>query len=119
MLLSSRAPCAGRATAKPGGWRKRSSGPAVPLSKIQTEILRLLAAHRDPESYVAGAAPLNRDAPRFSDDIDVFHDREERVAAAALDDSKTLEAAGYRVSWLRQLPLIYAAEVAQARLEGK
>jgi hypothetical protein len=54
---------------KPGGWRSRSSGPAVPLSRIQTDILRLLAAHRDPESYVAGAAPLNRDAPRISSDI--------------------------------------------------
>ena len=29
-----------------------------------------------------GAAPLNRDAPRISGDIDLFHDREERVAAA-------------------------------------
>lgn len=36
----------------------------MPLSKIQTDILRLLASHRDPESYVAGATPLNRDAPR-------------------------------------------------------
>jgi hypothetical protein len=48
----------------------------VPLSRIQTEILRLLAAHRDPESYVAGAAPLNREEPQISGDIDVFHDRE-------------------------------------------
>jgi hypothetical protein len=47
----------------------------VPLSNIQTEILRLIAANRDPESYVAGASPLNRDAPRISDDIGVFHDR--------------------------------------------
>jgi hypothetical protein len=70
---------------KPGGWRNRSSGPAVPLSRIQTDILRLLAAHRDPESYVAGATPMNRDAPRISSGIDVFHDREERVAAAALE----------------------------------
>jgi len=85
MLWSSRAPCAWRATAKPGNWRNRSSGPAVPLSRVQTEILRLLAAHRDPESYVAGAAPLNRDAPRISGDIDVFHDRGERDAAAALE----------------------------------
>jgi hypothetical protein len=85
----------------------------VPLSKIQTGILRLLASHRDPESYVAGATPLNRDAPRYSADIDVFHDREERVAAAALRDAKILAAAGYRVSWLRQLPLIYTAEVTQ------
>ena len=83
------------------------------LSKIQTDILRLLAAHRDPESYVAGASPLNRDAPRISADIDVFHDREERVAAAALNDTQALTAAGYSVSWLRQLPLIYTAEVRQ------
>jgi hypothetical protein len=84
----------------------------VPLSKIQTDILRLLAAHRDPESYVAGAAPLNRNAPRYSEDIDVFHDREERVAAAARDDTEAINRAGYRVAWLRQLPLIYTAEIA-------
>jgi hypothetical protein len=93
----------------------------VPLSRIQTDILRLLAAHRDPESYVAGASPLNRDAPRISDDIDVFQDREERVAAAALNDTQTLAGAGYGVAWLRQLPLIYTAEVtrgdASTRLE--
>jgi hypothetical protein len=81
-------------TARPGGWRNRSSGHAVPLSRIQTDILRLLAAHRDPEGYVAGATPLNRDALRISADIDVFHDREERVVRAALDDTQTLAAAG-------------------------
>jgi hypothetical protein len=73
----------------------------------------LLASHRDPESYVAGATPLNRESTRYSADIDVFHDREERVAAAALDDAQVLASAGYRVSWLRQLPLIYTAEVMQ------
>ena len=83
----------------------------MPLTKIQTDVLRLLASHRNPESYVAGATPLNRNAIRYSSDIDVFHDREERVAAAALEDAKTLEIAGYRVLWLRQLPLIYTAEV--------
>ena len=51
----------------------------MPLSKIQSEILVLLAAHRNPESYVAGAVPLNRDGPRYSADIDIFHDREESV----------------------------------------
>jgi hypothetical protein len=83
----------------------------VPLSKIQTDVLRLLAAHRDPESYVAGATPLNRAGPRFSDDIDVFHDREERVTQAALNDAAVLEAAGYNVEWLRQFPTIYTAGV--------
>jgi hypothetical protein len=87
----------------------------VPLSKIQTDILRLLAEHRDPESYVAGAAALNRNAPRYSGDIDIFHGREERVASAAAADAETLEAAGYRVRWTRRLPAIYTAEVSKER----
>jgi hypothetical protein len=85
----------------------------VPLSKIQIEILRLLAAHRNPETYVAGASPLIREAPRISGDIDVYHDRAEQVAATALADTQTLTAAGYSVSWLRQMPLMYTAEVAR------
>ena len=83
----------------------------MPLSKVQTAVLQLLASRRDPENYVAGATPLNRDAPRYSGDIDIFHDREERVSHAAMKDAATLEAAGYVVTWLRQLPLIYAAAV--------
>ena len=84
----------------------------MPLSKIQTAILRLLAAHRDPESYIAGASALNRDAPRYSSDIDVFHSREERAASAAADDAETLVAAGYALKWVRREPAIYTAEVA-------
>jgi hypothetical protein len=93
----------------------------VPLSKLQTDVLRVLASRRDPESYVAGGAPLNRDRGRFSEDIDIFHDREERVAAAARGDAETLAAAGFRVTWLRQLPLVYTVEIgledASTRLE--
>jgi hypothetical protein len=80
----------------------------VPLARIQSDILRLLAAHRDPESYVAGSSPLNVDAPRYSADIDVFHDREERVARAAAEDSAVLQAAGYDLQWLRREPAMYA-----------
>jgi hypothetical protein len=93
----------------------------VPLSNLQSEILRVLASHRDPESYIAGATPLNRDAVRYSADIDIFHDREERVASAALEDASTLAVAGFRVRWLRQLSSIHTAEIgradAQTRLE--
>jgi hypothetical protein len=67
----------------------------MPLSKIQSDILRLLAAHRDPESYVAGSTPLTRDTPRYSGDIDVFHDREERVGQAATQDIALLQKHGY------------------------
>jgi hypothetical protein len=74
----------------------------VPLSSLQRDVLRTLAVHRNPESYVAGSMPLHRDGPRFSGDIDIFHDREERVAAAAVEDAAALEAAGFAVEWIRR-----------------
>jgi len=80
----------------------------VPLTRIQAEILRLLASHRDPESYVAGSTPLNRDTTRYSADFDVFHDREERVARAAEQDGAWLQEHGYALQWLRREPAIYA-----------
>jgi hypothetical protein len=80
----------------------------VPLSEIQIEILRLLAANRNPESYIGGSTPLNRNALRYSRDIDVFHDREERVAAMAEQDSRVLEAHGYALQWIRRESAIYA-----------
>ena len=83
----------------------------MPLSRLQSEILRLLAAHRDPESYVAGSTPLNWNAPRFSGDIDVFHDREERVTRAAEEDSKVLEEHGFALQWLRREFTYYSALV--------
>jgi hypothetical protein len=83
----------------------------VPLSKIQIDILRLLASHRDPESYVAGSTPLNRNAPRYSADIDVFHDREERVSQAAEQDTALLQENGYTLRWLRRDPAIFTVLV--------
>jgi hypothetical protein len=83
----------------------------VPLSKLQSDILRLLAVHRDPESYVAGSSFLTRQGARISGDIDIFHDREERVGAAAEQDVATLEAAGLEVRWQRREPLFYQALV--------
>ncbi|MEO8727219.1 MAG: hypothetical protein ABI383_13980 [Acidobacteriaceae bacterium] len=80
----------------------------MPLTSIQIDILRLLAAHRDPESYVAGSTPLNRNAPRFSGDIDVFHDREDRVARAAQADAALLEEHDYTIQWMRREPAIFA-----------
>ena len=86
----------------------------MPLTNIQIGILRTLASHRDPESYVAGGTPLNLNAIRYSSDIDVFHDREDRVAASAAEDAATLESAGYTVTWLRRLGTIYTANVANS-----
>jgi hypothetical protein len=83
----------------------------MPLTSLQSNILQLLAAHRDPESFLAGSTPMNRNTLRYSGDIDVFHDREEQVAATALSDTKALEDAGYSVTWLRQLPSLYSAQI--------
>jgi hypothetical protein len=49
----------------------------VPLSELQSEILLLLAAQRDPESYIAGSTYLTRSGARISDDrqrLPVFPD---------------------------------------------
>lgn len=91
----------------------------MPLSKIQSEILVLLAAHRNPESYVAGAVPLNRDGPRYSADNDIFHDREESVALAADADVALLIKEGFAVEWLRREPGISGAVVARDRASVK
>jgi len=85
----------------------------VPLSKIQADVLRLLASHRDPESYIAGSTPLNRGTSRYSGDIDIFQDRAERVQEVATNDAAALEAAGYGVSWMRRLDSIQTAEVSK------
>jgi len=83
----------------------------VPLSKVQTDILQLLAAHRNPESYVAGATALNWDGPRFSGDIDIFHDLEAGVAEASAADIALLTENGFTTSWLRREPGFHSAIV--------
>jgi hypothetical protein len=83
----------------------------VPISRFQSRVLLLLAGHRDPESFVGGGVPINRDGPRFSADIDIFHDRAERVAGAAETDAQTLRDAGLKVDWVRRLPALYTAIV--------
>ncbi|HZP79829.1 MAG TPA: hypothetical protein VFB45_27085 [Pseudolabrys sp.] len=68
------------------------------LTDIQKKVLKLLAANRSEKSYVAGGVVLNRDWPRRSDDIDIFHDVDEDVADAAKTDIATLQGAGYDVN---------------------
>jgi hypothetical protein len=60
--------------------------------------LRTLAAQRSPESYIAGGIAINREGPRFSRDIDIFHDSEAGLETASSADIAALAAAGYTVS---------------------
>ncbi|HYD86198.1 MAG TPA: nucleotidyl transferase AbiEii/AbiGii toxin family protein [Vitreimonas sp.] len=74
----------------------------MPLTRGQIAALEVIAAGRDPESYVAGSTPLNRHQTRYSADIDIFHDREERVREAADEDAARLASAGFSLNWQRR-----------------
>lgn len=67
------------------------------LTALQRDVLHCIAANRSDTSYIAGGIALNRDWPRVSDDIDVFHDTDEEIGAAALADIETLRRAGFSV----------------------
>ena len=69
-----------------GGSPSGSRRFAVPISKFQSDVLRLLAAQRSPDSYIAGGVAINREGPRFSRDIDIFHNSEARLESAAKAD---------------------------------
>ena len=90
----------------------------MPLSELQAAILHALAVHRN-----RTATALNQDGPRFSSDIDIFHDREEAVARAADADAAVLAYNGYAVRWVRREPGIHTATVerngATTRLEWR
>jgi hypothetical protein len=73
----------------------------MPLGEFEMEVLRRLAANRNPGSYVAGATVFLRrpDSQRQSQDIDIFHDSAESLQLAATRDAAVLQAHGYRLEW--------------------
>ena len=93
----------------------------MPISDIQDAILRHIAANRSPESYLAGATVLHRDdsSPRYSQDLDFFHDIEDSVALCAQKDAETLERAGYALAWLLRTPAFHRAVVSVEKQQLK
>jgi len=83
----------------------------VPLTKLQSHVLRVLAAERSPDSYIAGGVAINREGPRFSADIDVFQDTEQRLEAASQADAKALIDVGLTFSWRKVVTGKREAEV--------
>lgn len=83
----------------------------MPISDIQAEVLRTIASNRSPESYLAGATVIHRDedTPRYSQDLDFFHDVADSVARSAEQDAATLKSAGYALNWLLRTPNFYRA----------
>ena len=67
----------------------------MPITKFQSDVLRLLAAQRSPDN--ADGVAINRDGPRISADIDIFHDTTARLADAVKADEAALTAGGYQV----------------------
>ena len=83
----------------------------MPISESQARVLREIARHRDPGSYLAGATVLHqqRTSPRFSRDLDIFHDLADRVAQCAETDAATLRAAGFELEWILRAPAFHRA----------
>ncbi len=80
----------------------------MPLSKLQSQVLRVLAAERSPDT---GGVAINREGPRFSRDIDIFQDTEERLEAAARVDANALEEAGFKLTWKKIMTGAREAEI--------
>jgi hypothetical protein len=88
----------------------------MPLTALQKETLRLLAGHRNPDSHAGGGTVINRDenSPRFSSDIDFFHNVAENVLTSAEQDVAVLVKNGYAVSWQLRQPYLQRAQVSRA-----
>jgi hypothetical protein len=84
---------------KAGAWLTGWKASAVPLTKLQSHVLGVLAAECSPDSDIAGGVAINREGPRFSGDIDIFQDTELRLETAAQADAKSLTDAGLKLSW--------------------
>jgi len=85
------------------------------ITDFQREICRLVARNRiaQGESYVAGAVALNAviGATRLSNDIDVFHDTREALAATWDADRELFTEHGYEVEVVRERPTFAEAVV--------
>lgn len=79
---------------------------AVPLTDFQRTLLAELATAPTADRYLAGGAAMHfaPNSVRYSDDLDFFHDSEERVAEAFAADRTHLEGAGYEVDVALSLP---------------
>ena len=93
----------------------------MPIGDFEKGILRLLAANRNPESFLAGASVLLRDenSHRWSQDIDLFHDTSESLSTAAVADTAVLEKNGFKVIWDHVHPTFRRALVSKNDLMTK
>ena len=93
----------------------------MPIGDFEREVLRVIAANRNPDSFVGGATVLNQSAntPRTSEDIDVFHDTQESLKLSMQADVTTLGAAGFEVEPTLTTPTFGRAWVRRGGLQTK
>lgn len=72
----------------------------MPLTEFQKNLAQTLSINRSEDSHLAGGAAINfsPNSIRYSNDLDYFHDSEERVASAFSADQNLLKKNGYKVS---------------------
>jgi hypothetical protein len=87
----------------------------MPLTKLQINVLKTIAVNRGPDSYLAGATVqhMKKNSPRFSRDIDLFHDIADRVAECAESDAAVLARAGYKLEWLLRTTAFHRAVISK------
>lgn len=87
------------------------------LTSFQAGVCHIIAANRkaNGDSYIAGGSALNLllDAPRLSNDIDIFHDTTEALHISWNTDNDSLVERGYNVDVLREAPSFVEASVSK------
>ena len=88
----------------------------MPIGNFERAVLRVIAANRNPDSFVAGATVLHQAAnsPRASRDVDVFHDTMESLARSVEVDVAVLRREGFEVELGRGQDTFQRALVARA-----
>lgn len=71
----------------------------MPIGEFEREVLRTIAANRNPDSHIARATVLHQSPflPRISRDVDIFHDTTESLIRSVERDVTVLRSNGFRV----------------------
>ena len=69
----------------------------MPLTSLQKMVASVLRPFRTQHNYIAGGAALNREWPRLSDDLDIFHDQRDQLPESVEPELQALRDAGFAV----------------------
>src|ERR1043165_2100875 len=88
----------------------------MPIGDFEGEVLRVIAANRNPDSYLAGAPALHQApaSPRASRRVDVVHDTSESLARSVEADVAALRRQGFAVELGKPQETFQRAFIARA-----